>query len=46
VLTVLFLREVPLRRSFAARGEAAAVASLPPVRPRDEPVVVGRRQVS
>jgi EmrB/QacA subfamily drug resistance transporter len=46
VLTVIFLREIPLRGSHAQPGEAAAVATLPPVRPRDEPVLVERRKAS
>ena len=46
VVTVLFLREIPLRGSQAEPGQAAAVASLPPVRPRDEPVLVERRKAS
>ena len=60
VLTVLFLREVPLRGSHTESAEAAAqsaeaaaqsaeataVAGLPPVRGRDEPVLVERRRAS
>jgi predicted MFS family arabinose efflux permease len=44
--TVLFLRQIPLRGSHSQPGEAAAVASLPPLRPRDEPVLVERRKAS
>jgi EmrB/QacA subfamily drug resistance transporter len=47
VLTVIFLREIPLRGSTrVGHGEAAAVASLPPLRPSDEPVLVDRRKAS